>query len=334
MELPAHLRGRNAPSLIDRAMVGMGGALPPRITIRGNRFTLVDAAGGKRPVDTLHLDTCIVDLSDGFSKQYYEFVFEDGSDDPPTCFSINGIVPSPEAQSPQARTCAECEKNRRGSAVSKLTGAKIKACRDEKLLAVLVMGAPDMLFQLKVTPGSFKNWGAYYERCKTQGVDFNVLITRIAFEADKNGVLTFTPVNFIDTPTADIRDKAWAAKATDALVGRGGVALPAPAAPAMISATGGVQPRPFDATGAGGTPAAFMDSPQTTLTAPSSAAPASSPPKRTRRTKAEMEAERQAAAPAPQAAPFRAEPAPAPFGIATPTPTPAAVDAALDSFFK
>lgn len=325
MQLPAYLQGRQSRSLVDRALTGMGSVLPPHISIGGNRFTLVDTAGGKKPVETLHLDVCVIDLSDQMAKQYYEFDYEPGSDDPPTCFSDNGITPSPGSSKVQARTCAECPQNARGSATSKLSGKPIKACRDEKRLAVIILGVPDMLFQLKVTPGSFKNWAAYVERCKSQGVDMDVLVTRLSFEADKNGVLTFTPANWIDAPTADIRDKAWAAKATDALVGRGGeVALPPPAATA-----------PFPAPSAA-FPLTDTAPPSTTIAPTATSAASPSDGKRKRRTKAEMEAERQgaAAAPASQVAPFRETPHGAPFGIATPAPIPAAVDAALDSFFK
>jgi hypothetical protein len=330
MQLPAYLQGRQSRSLVDRALTGMGSVLPPHISIGGNRFTLIDAAGGKKPVETLHLDVCVIDLSDQMAKQYYEFDYEPGSDDPPTCFSDNGITPSPGSSKVQARTCAECPQNARGSATSKLSGKPIKACRDEKRLAVIILGVPDMLFQLKVTPGSFKNWAAYVERCKSQGVDMDVLVTRLSFEADKNGVLTFTPANWIDAPTADIRDKAWAAKATDALVGRGEVALPPPAATQL----GVIAADPFTAHAAVAQQPFGTAIPPSAPPAAGTAAPA--PGKRTRRTKAEMEAERQgaAAAPASQVAPFRETPHGAPFGIATPAPIPAAVDAALDSFFK
>ena len=354
--LPAHLQGRQQRQLVDNALAGIAGALPPHVSIASNRFTLVDAAGGKKPVETLHLDCCIIDVADTLAKQYYELEYEPDAGDPPTCWSPNGIAPSRESTKVQARTCAECQWNVRGSDTSKISGKPIKACRDEKWLALVVPGMGEMLFQLKVTPGSFKNWKAYVERCKSQGVDMSLLTTRLAFDTEggKTGILTFAPVQWIDAVIADIRDKAWSAKATDALVGRGEqpVALTGGTGSGAIATVTIAQPivaiGPFDVPNAG-----F----QSTLAAPAqtqtaSPAPAASPSegRRKRRTKAEMEAERNGQAqpngqapvqqtapfrpdPAPQPGPFGAAPAQATFGIQQPQQPPAELNKALDDFF-
>lgn len=346
--LPAHLQGRQQRQLADNALAGMSGALPPHISIGNNRFTLVDAAGGKRPIETLHLDCCIVDVADTLAKMYFEFDYEPGADDPPTCWSPNAVAPSRESVKMQARTCAECQWNVRGSETSKISGKPIKACRDEKWLAVLVPGVNDLIFQLKVTPGSFKAWKAYVERCKSQGVDMSLLLTRIAFDTEggKTGVLTFAPFNWIDAQMADLRDKAWASKATDALVGRGDTPAALPAA-ATIVVAGNVTPLNVLAGGgvsaAGGNPyptAPVVEQPQQ-----------ADQGRRKRRTKAEIEAARSAQngsapagapastfpqpQPANQPAPFRPDPAPAQpsFGIQQPSPLPADAAAAIDSFF-
>jgi hypothetical protein len=340
--LPAHLQGRQQRQLVDNALAGMSGALPPHISIGNNRFTLVDAAGGKKLIETLHLDCCIIDVADTLAKMYFEFDYEPGADDPPTCWSPNAIAPSRESVKMQARTCAECQWNVRGSSTSKISNKPIKACRDEKWLAVLVPGI-DMVFQLKVTPGSFKAWKAYVERCKSQGVDMSLLVTRVAFDTEggKTGVLTFAPFNWIDAQVADMRDKAWGAKATDALVGRGEppVAIAAPSAQIIPQA---LTPTPFDAQ-------SVVPTPNQTL-APAQTVEPPSDGRRKRRTKAEMEVARSGngqvqpaaqqpfprAQPEPQQAPFRPDPPPAQqpsFGIQQPAPLPADAAAAIDSFF-
>lgn len=349
--LPAHLQGRQQRQLVDNALAGMSGALPPHISIGNNRFTLVDAAGGKRPIETMHLDCCIIDVADTLAKMFFEFDYEPGADDPPTCWSPNAIAPSRESVKMQARTCAECPQNVRGSETSKISGKPIKACRDEKWLAVVVPGV-DLIFQLKITPGSFKAWKGYVERCKSQGVDMSLLTTRIAFDTEggKTGVLTFAPHNWIDAPMADMRDKAWAGKATDALVGRGeqplSIAAPtsgfSSAVPSVDSAGAATIPdvTPGAVFGNAGPPVA----PQPV--------PAADQGRRKRRTKAEMEASRTApngqaqpaaasapfpqTVPASQPAPFRPDPAPAQqpsFGIQQPSALPPDAAAAIDSFF-
>lgn len=347
--LPAHLQGRQQRQLVDNALAGMSGAMPPHISIGNNRFTLVDAAGGKRPIETLHLDCCIIDVADTLAKMYFEFDYEPGADDPPTCWSPNAIAPSRESVKMQARTCAECPQNVRGSETSKISGKPIKACRDEKWLAVLIPGI-DLIFQFKITPGSFKAWKGYVERCKSQGVDMSLLITRIAFDTEggKTGVLTFAPFNWIDAPMADMRDKAWAGKATDALVGRGDAPLIlTSAASLVVTSTAPQVTTPTAGFQQMGTPPA---SAQTVAPAPD-ASPSDG--RRKRRTKAEMDAARgstngqtqpanpgfmPAATPPPaqQNAPFRPDAPPAQqpsFGIQQPSPLPPDAAAAIDSFF-
>jgi hypothetical protein len=220
MNLPAHLRKTQLPRLSDRATEGMGSALPPHISIRGNEFTLVDAAGEKTSVETKHLDVAFIDMSDVMCKLYYDKDWNPDSNDPPICWSANGIGPSKEAMTPQSPTCQQCPNNVRGSAVSKLSGASIKACRDEKWLAVLVEGYKDLIFQFRVTPGSFKNWSAYSEKFKKQPFDIRDVVTRLQFEKDKNGVVTFTPTGWLPVPMTELRDKLVTSKATDGIVGR------------------------------------------------------------------------------------------------------------------
>jgi hypothetical protein len=220
MNLPAHLRKTQLPRLSDRATEGMGSALPPHISIRGSEFTLVDAAGEETSIETKHLDVAFIDMSDVMCKLFYDSDWTPDSRDPPLCWSANGIGPSKEAMTPQAPTCQQCPNNVRGSAVSKLSGASIKACRDEKWLAVIIDGYKDLIFQFRVTPGSFKNWSAYSEKFKKQPFDIRDVVTRLQFEKDKNGVVTFTPTGWLPVPMTELRDKLVTSKATDGIVGR------------------------------------------------------------------------------------------------------------------
>lgn len=220
-QLPAHLANRQQlPSMMEAAVAGLGGSLPPHISIQGNAFTLIDATGAEQPVGNT-LSACIIDISPHMCKQYYGKPWTPGSNDPPLCWSANGVGPSREAAEPQSQSCAACPHNVRGSAVSALSGASIKACRDEKWLALLLPQYPGMLFQLRVTPGSFKNWGAYTKPFEDDGqIQPRDVLTTFGFQAQTNGVLTFQPADFISDVIADARDKALRAKATDTLVGR------------------------------------------------------------------------------------------------------------------
>lgn len=363
-QLPTYLQQLQPSGLAARAAEGIGSALPPHISIRGNAFTLVDAAGNKQTAQTTFLDVCIADISDVMCKQFYENDWSPDSDEPPACWSANGVAPSVEAIKPQSATCATCPQNVRGSDVSRLSNKPIKACRDEKWLAVLVPGVP-MPLQLKLTPGSFTNFRGYVEMFKGKPIDMCHVFTRLQFEANKNGVLTFTvsPTGYIDQPTAEMYVKMKTLKASDVLVGR----TDQPRLPAGNAATqGGTGQAPLlarpDLTGTsvmqnqpqGFQPAPFGDAntavpPNTALQNVTQGQVANQPIRRRRRTAEQIAADNAAAggqttvatgfaqpgAQQSMAAPFAQGPAPAgqfggpaagapPFGIAVNAPPPPA----------
>lgn len=294
MNLPAYLQNSPAKKLNETALLGIGSSLPPHISIRGNTFTLIDASGAQQNAGPT-LDANVADISDVVCKQFYGEKWTPDSNEPPKCWSANGIAPSREAIEPQSATCDGCPHNVRGSAVSQISGAAVKACRDERWLALILPAFPTMKFQLRLTPGSFKNWQGYIKTCEGSQTDVSDVVTRVTFQAGVNGVLQFQAVSYIDEATAAQRNAGYAEKAFDALVGRLDrpiqAALPAPAAPSAAPATA-------------------------PLLAPASAngafAPAE-PPKRTRRTKAQIEADNAAQAGQPVAAPQ-------PTGFAAPAP--------------
>lgn len=234
-QLPAHLQNRQVKSLTERASEGMGGALPPHVSIQGNSFTFVDAAGNEfQPM--LTFDAVIIDMADLMNKRYYDKPFDPNAStyEPPRCWSANGIAPVREVASPIHPTCEGCPANVRGSAISKISGAAIKACRDEKWIAFIVPALPTVIFQLVITPGSFQNWKAYTETMKANRAELSLAITRFSFQPKVNGVLLFEFVNWIDEPTLLAVEAANREGKTDALVGRSDpVRQPALAAPAQ-----------------------------------------------------------------------------------------------------
>ena len=369
-QLPAFLQSYQKRNLVERSAFG-GTILPPHISIGGNRFALVDGSGERQEWTQLFMDIYIIDVS-GICKSFYEYDWEPGAKDPPTCWSSNGVGPSMEAVNPQAPTCAVCKNNERGSKISR-TGAQVKACRDEYYLAVAVPSVPGLLFRLVVTPGSFKNWEAYRAKFKGQQYEYDAVITRISFQPNVNGQLLFEPQSYATDDLWAIGQQAIASKQVDMLCGRNDVprqAALAVRADLVERQVAGIvqqvqQPAPF----VPAQPAAL----QSTLTVPAQtqtvplapAASPSEPTRRRRRTRAEIEADEAAKrggqsagftpgqAPSLQTggpgaigevrAPFRpAEPAangPAPagaaplFGMAQGAPPNAELQQTLDSLF-
>lgn len=291
-QLPAHLANRQRRDLATTAVGGIAAGSPAHISIAGNRFTLVDDAGNEKPMQTLHLDVCVIDANAAVSKIFFDprTPFEPGGDNsnPPICWSDNGIGASAQASQPQNTSCQLCPQNAWGSAISKATGKPVKACNDVKKVAVVIPGI-DMAFLMRIPPASLKNWGKYCNTLAGHGVDLPDAMTRLEFESQ--GILKFTPVGYADEATAALTDKMVAAKATDVMIGRldrpwGGQAdaqkvayaqtqQPAQIAPAAPMAP---PPQPF-----GGAQDPFMKPPAGFATAPPSegtgfAAPAAASP--------------------------------------------------------
>ena len=252
LQLPTHLQGRQNRNIAATSSAVIGPALPPHISIGSNTFTLVDAAGNEYHAGSV-IEVVVADSSGNPPpKRYYKDKWTPNTGDPPLCWSADGITPSRSVATPQARTCAECPMNARGSKISELSGAAIKACRDEIWLAVLLPQYPTMLFQLVITPGSFKNWGLFTGYFKG-GVDISDVITRIAFQSQVNGVLTFEISGFaqnnpqyITNDLLNVLEDAWAEKKTDALIGRAAEnLLPAQIEHSVSPASSGQQSAPF-----------------------------------------------------------------------------------------
>lgn len=343
--LPAYLQGKpTTRRLVETAATGIGSALPPHISIRGNSFTLVDASKQEQDVGAT-MDACIVDISDVVAKRYMDpdKPWTPDSNDPPLCWSSNGIGPSTESSQPQSPTCGECQWNVRGSAVSKISGAAIKACRDEKYLVLLLPQFPAMMWRLVLTPGSFQNWVLYLEKFKGQQFDIDDVITRFAFQPKVNGVMTFNGVSHIGADFVGARNAALGDQGKrDTLAGRndrprGGTALPPPALSGghltySAAPTGGLA----DSTA----PAQQPTQQQTAAPFGEPQGEAAATPKRRGRPKSAEGG--QAASSEPVTAPFRpaaspvgngASPAAGGFGIAPGVAPNPEISAALDSMF-
>lgn len=319
------------PRLMDEATQGLGGLMPPRVSIDGNRFTLIDPSGNATQVPSLPegpaLDIVFVDANPKVSKIYWGRGFQPNAAAPPLCFSDNGEAPSIAAQEPQHATCQGCPHNVIGSAVSQFSGAKIKACQDFRKLAVVVRGYPGV-YQFTVKPGSFRNFQNYSNYLRMQKLpdgaapDLADVVTRVTFASQ--GVMAFDAISLTPSDLQEQIVRLWEGNATGAIVGKtdtpiaprlgGPQPQPRPAGVAPPPPQqGGLPPaQPFDAgpipaslqrpapapTPPPAPPRAFPSAQPAAGVAPpwdhaKASEPASAAPaKRTRRTKAEMEAAR------------------------------------------
>lgn len=349
IQLPAYLKSSTAPDITDRLGANLGTAAPPYVSIMGGRFTLVDSAGDTEAVTTVDpktgvpfLDCAIIDAGDHASKIYFGQAFDPNAQaySPPKCWSDNGVAPSVNCSEPQALTCAADPEGKHGcrlavwgSAVSKVSGKGIPACGKYQKLALLIPG-DEMVFLLRVPPNSLENLRAYNAKFKGQPFSVRDVVTRVSFEQQGIGTLTFyaTPFDqgggFIDEATAVQRNGVLTAKKTDALVGRGDVprggllagALALGAPPAHVPPVQLVNAVPFaEPHGAPLEPAAPAAITAATAATPTAATtPASANTARRRGRPAKTDSAPPAAQGEP-VAPFRAaEPVAAPNGAAPP----------------
>jgi hypothetical protein len=124
------------------------------------------------------------------SRTYYP-KYKEGSDDPPTCMSIDSIKPDIGVPEPQAATCGICPKN--VLYVNQETGRKTTECREHKRLSVLLLasetkrllGEPLMepVF-MRIPAGSLQNLALMGAAAAQTGRAFYTFVTRASFDPD------------------------------------------------------------------------------------------------------------------------------------------------------
>ena len=223
----------------DKIKANLGQSRPPRVSINGNVFTLMDAAGNERPA--VHtLDIIMIDGNANKSRTYREASTYNPNDPlPPDCFSDNGEAPSSYALKPQSDSCHTCQWARRGSATSKVSGKPISACDDSQKLAVILPDDPSrMVFQLTITKGSLQSFRAYMDTLGGHKYEPEEVITRLSFVSKVTGVLQFEPIGEVDDDTKTFIAGTAGSAALKYVTGEDDVpigALPAPAARPQLS---------------------------------------------------------------------------------------------------
>jgi hypothetical protein len=206
-QLPANLQGKFDGSADDLIS---GSAGFPVLSIRGSKWR-VKLAGEEVPLTNAEtgdpvpsLELVIIRAGKELSKNYYAKQYVEGDDSAPDCFSIDGVRPDPQAESPQCDTCAACPHNVWGSKITP-QGNKTKACSDSKILAVNFTGAlaeatsdDDGLsgpMMLRVPAASLKDLTRFAKGMKQKGFVPQQISIRVGFDMDASyPKLTFKAV--------------------------------------------------------------------------------------------------------------------------------------------
>lgn len=187
LQRPAYLANREVGKL-DDYIGGLGIAQPPRISIKDDRFTLLDETGMALAEATLSIDVVIIGVNKNASRIFYEKkvdqfgnkMYEANNHDAPLCWSDNGTGPSKSCSMPQAPTCGSCPNAVWGSDVG-LGGRPIPACGTVKKAAVLVSGH-EGIFLLSIPPGSLSSLKQYISTLAKMPASPEEIITRVKME--------------------------------------------------------------------------------------------------------------------------------------------------------
>jgi len=160
------------------------------VSIKGKVFTLKDGEektlivkpGTDEPAASL--EVVILDVGPSLDLRHNERVFylkeyEEGSVAKPDCYSDDGVTPGADAVAPQAKSCAVCPHNAKGSGK---TGVG-KACASSKRLAI---ATPDNLGEpmlIRVPGASLMPFNDYLKWMKSSNIaDTAHVVTKIGFD--------------------------------------------------------------------------------------------------------------------------------------------------------
>lgn len=238
-KLPSFLASASAAALASELTANVGNGGFPVMSIKGKVFALVK--GGERetlmnPNDpdevATSINVVILKANAGLSKVWYSKNFVEGSDAKPDCFSHDGVVPDPSAETPQAKKCAICPKNQWGSKISE-DGKKLKACADSRRLAI---ANPDELedpILLRVPAATLKPLAEYGESLAKRGVPYNAVVTKIGFDREAaSPKLTFKATSFVSEEQFATIQRVVAEDVVESILGKHGEAPVAEADPA------------------------------------------------------------------------------------------------------
>lgn len=291
VQVPAHLAGRvGTPSILAQSMSGglASGESFPRISIKGARFRIVEG-DTETVLDSTSLDVVIVGANPRLSKTWYAKQWDSNSEpSAPDCFSLDGIGPDQQSTAPQNDLCASCPQNAWGSKLTP-TGQQIKACADQKRLAIVSADDPEgAVYLLSVTPAALKGLNQYQKELSIRGIPPEIVKTRITFDTDASfPKLKFGFGGFLDADVQQVVDGLFGAAHVREITGEVAKVQAVP----QIAQAAPVAPKPVVQAAPVATPAP----------APAPVEPAATAPKRG--FGASKPAAKAAPAPAPAAAP-------------------------------
>jgi len=149
---------------------------------KGDEIPLNDTNGYPMPF----FDVVFVRANKHITKNYYPNGYKEGSNEAPTCFSLDGVKPAPQVENPIHDNCAMCPMNAFGSRITE-NGKKAKACSDNRKIAFVPEW--DMKNEsfggamlLRISASELSDLATYANAMKARGFPYYAVVTRLEFD--------------------------------------------------------------------------------------------------------------------------------------------------------
>ena len=200
--LPAHLKAYELDDTT-KALMGGGSGGSKRISIEGGVWRLLVNGKEIAQKEERNLNVVVVAAAPKVSRTFYAGVYKKGQSTAPDCWSANGDYPDSSVKEPQAKSCATCPQNVKGSGQG-----EGRACRfSQRLAVVLDNDIGGDVFQITLPSTSIFGEGEagkwplqmYAKMIGGKGVPITAVVTEMRFDtASSTPKITFKPVRFLE----------------------------------------------------------------------------------------------------------------------------------------
>jgi hypothetical protein len=202
--LPAHLRKIEGLDETTKALMGGGTGGMKRISIEGGVWRMMVNGNEVARNEERSMNVVVVAAAPKVSRTFYAGVYKKGVASAPDCWSADGDKPDAKTVNPQAKTCATCPQNVKGSGQG-----DSRACRfSQRLAVVLENDINGDVYQLTLPSQSIFGEGepgkwplqTYARMLGSKGVPITAVVTEMRFDTDSSTPkLTFKPARFLET---------------------------------------------------------------------------------------------------------------------------------------
>lgn len=159
----------------------------PVLSLKGKVFTVKEGGESEMVLNpetsnpAQVIQVVMVKANKHVSKVFYANGYEEGSTEPPTCYSNDGTVPAADSTEVQSRTCETCKNNQWGSRIAD-NGNKAKACSDSRRTAVAAVGDLEKPMLLRVPAASLKPLMQFGQALSKRRVPYQAVVINLTFD--------------------------------------------------------------------------------------------------------------------------------------------------------